>query len=103
VDTDTFMQWARAASVWHPKVVVHQCPETGLRGLRAIADVADGEVFLKVPLTLCVRDDGDGGPLLDAWQTRLALRLMNAAYGPMVVVVVVAVRLAFINRNAKRV
>ena len=78
MDTDTFMQWARAAGVWHPKVVAHQCPETGLRGLRAIADVADGEVFLKVPLTLCVRDDGDGGPLLDAWQTRLALRLMNA-------------------------
>ena len=78
MDTDTFMQWARAAGVWHPKVVAHQCPETGLRGLRTTADVADGEVFLKVPLALCVRDDGGGGPLLDAWQTRLALRLMNA-------------------------
>ena len=74
IDIDRFMQWAALAGVQFPKLVVHRCANTGLRGLRATVAVADDETFLRVPLSLCLDDNG---PPFDAWQTRLALRLME--------------------------
>ena len=54
--TDRFLEWTVKEGIKAPKCEVFMFPG-GLRGLRALEDIADGEVFLQVPLRLCFTSD----------------------------------------------
>ena len=51
-----FLEWATHEGIKAPKCEVFTFPG-GLRGLRAIEDINDGEIFLEVPLRLCFTSD----------------------------------------------
>ena len=53
-----FLEWATHEGIKAPKCEVFTFPG-GLRGLRAIEDINDGEIFLQVPMRLCFTSDAD--------------------------------------------
>lgn len=57
-DTATFLSWAAAEGISALKCEVHNFP-MGLRGLRAVDDIDENEVFLSVPLSLCLCSERD--------------------------------------------
>jgi hypothetical protein len=57
-DTATFLSWASAAGISALKCEVYNFP-MGLRGLRAVDDINENEVFLSVPLSLCLCSERD--------------------------------------------
>jgi hypothetical protein len=50
--TEKFLSWANSVGIESPKCEVFLFPG-GLRGLRAVEDIEEEEIFLKVPLRLC--------------------------------------------------
>jgi hypothetical protein len=50
--TENFLSWANLAGIEAPKCEVYLFPG-GLRGLRAVENIEEEEIFLKVPLRLC--------------------------------------------------
>ena len=100
--TQDFLSWATAEGITAPKCEIYVSPG-GLRGLRAISDIDDGEVFLQIPLRLCfisqsaesvnqigtraivmTEDDGSGNvPILAGnsgefeWPVQLAIKLIT--------------------------
>lgn len=50
--TSQFLSWARLMGINAPKCEIFLFPG-GLRGLRAVHDIEENEIFLKVPLRLC--------------------------------------------------
>jgi hypothetical protein len=57
-DTTTFLSWASAEGISALKCEVYNFP-MGLRGLRAVDDINENEVFLSVPLSLCLCSERD--------------------------------------------
>lgn len=57
-DTATFLSWASAEGIRALKCEVYNFP-MGLRGLRAVDDINENEVFLSVPLSLCLCSERD--------------------------------------------
>lgn len=57
--TEDFLSWANLAGIEAPKCEVFLFPG-GLRGLRALEDIEDEEIFLKVPLRLCFTSQTPG-------------------------------------------
>ena len=80
-----FLQWAREIGIECPKLEVFEFPYA--RGLRATADIAAGEVFLKVPWEKCLAVAAVSnyeqntqvaiGAKDEEWQLRLTLRLLD--------------------------
>lgn len=56
---ENFLSWANLAGIEAPKCEVFLFPG-GLRGLRALEDIEDEEIFLKVPLRLCFSSQNIG-------------------------------------------
>ena len=57
-DTATFLSWASTEGISALKCEVYNFP-MGLRGLRAVDDINENEVFLSVPLSLCLSSERD--------------------------------------------
>jgi hypothetical protein len=57
-DTATFLSWAFAEGISALKCEVYNFP-MGLRGLRAVDYINENEVFLSVPLSLCLCSERD--------------------------------------------
>ena len=76
--TRAFLSWAKEVGIECPKIEVYRSAATGLRGLRAVADIVDGEVFLRVPLSVCLSPSPSTSSSSSlVWQARLALRLIE--------------------------
>lgn len=87
--TARFLEWASREGIKAPKCEVHVFPG-GLRGLRATDDIDDGEIYLQVPLRLCLtsnaytkESDDERAPIVAPaaeqleWPVRLAIRIIT--------------------------
>ena len=64
-DTASFLSWASSEGISALKCEAHNFPE-GLRGLRAVDDIDENEVFISVPLSLCLSSERDYALELEA-------------------------------------